>query len=70
MRGRYATVKIPYELAAKLDVLVNELGYRSRAEVVNDAIRRFLDARQQMEEMKAQMEHPAPVPVALNNLKR
>jgi len=70
LRGRYATVKIPFELAAKLDVLVNELGYRSRAEVVNDAIRRFLDARQQMEEMKVQLEHPAPVPVTVSTLKR
>jgi metal-responsive CopG/Arc/MetJ family transcriptional regulator len=70
MRGRYATVKIPFELAAKLDVLVNELGYRSRAEVVNDAIRRFLDARQKMDEMKMQLEQPAPVPLTVNNLKR
>ncbi|MDG6905507.1 MAG: hypothetical protein JRN20_06975 [Nitrososphaerota archaeon] len=50
MRGRYATVKIPYELAVKLDVLVSDLSYRSRAEVVNDAIRRFIDARRQLDE--------------------
>ena len=50
MRGRYATVKIPYELAAKLDVLVSDLSYRSRAEVVNDAIRRFIDSRRQLDE--------------------
>ncbi|MDG6999473.1 MAG: hypothetical protein JRN15_10200 [Nitrososphaerota archaeon] len=50
LRGRYATVKIPYELAVKLDVLVSDLSYRSRAEVVNDAIRRFIDARRQLDE--------------------
>lgn len=50
LRGRYATVKIPYELAVKLDVLVSDLSYRSRAEVVNDAIRRFIDSRKQLDE--------------------
>jgi metal-responsive CopG/Arc/MetJ family transcriptional regulator len=70
MRGRYATVKIPYELAAKLDVLVNELGYRSRAEVVNDAIRRFLDSRKQLDELDVRLEQPPRVPVTLNNPKR
>ena len=45
MRGRYVTVKVPYELATKLDVLVSEQSYRSRAEIVNDAIRRFIDMR-------------------------
>lgn len=34
----------------KLDVLVSDLSYRSRAEVVNDAIRRFIDARRQLDE--------------------
>ena len=58
MRGRYATVKIPYELAAKLDVLVSDLSYRSRAEVVNDAIRRFIDARRQLDE-KVELKQPA-----------
>ncbi|MCL5068688.1 MAG: ribbon-helix-helix domain-containing protein [Thaumarchaeota archaeon] len=58
MRGRYATVKIPYELAVKLDVLVSDLSYRSRAEVVNDAIRRFIDARRQLDE-KVELKQPA-----------
>jgi len=48
MRGNYATVKIPQELAAKLDEFVADLGYRSRAEIVNDAIRRFIDERKKL----------------------
>jgi metal-responsive CopG/Arc/MetJ family transcriptional regulator len=43
-RRRYATVKIPYELAEDLDSFRAELGYRSRAEAVDDAIRRFIMA--------------------------
>ncbi len=61
LRGRYATVKIPYELASKLDVLVSDLGYRSRAEIVNDAIRRFIDSRKQLDEAKAETERDRPV---------
>jgi len=49
MRGNYATVKIPQELAAKLDEFVADLGYRSRAEIVNDAIRRFIDERKKLD---------------------
>jgi metal-responsive CopG/Arc/MetJ family transcriptional regulator len=45
MRSKYTTVKIPTELAAKLDNYAREMGYRSRAEIVNDAIRRFIDER-------------------------
>lgn len=45
MRANYATVKIPLELAKKLDAISSESGYRSRAEIVNDAIRRFIDER-------------------------
>lgn len=41
-RGRYATVKIPEELAKNLDGLGNDWGYRSRAEMVDEAIRMFL----------------------------
>ncbi len=44
-RKGYATVKIPIELAASLDELAESLGYRSRAEMVNDAIRRFIETR-------------------------
>lgn len=42
MRDRYVTVKIPAALAARLDKISEDGGYRSRAEIVNDAIRRFL----------------------------
>jgi Ribbon-helix-helix protein, copG family len=45
LRAKYTTVKIPTELAAKLDAFASDLGYRSRAEIVNDAIRRFIDER-------------------------
>ena len=48
MRARYATVKIPEELASKLDEYATDLGYRSRAEIVNDAIRRFIDERKKL----------------------
>ena len=45
MKGaRYARVKIRWELAAKLDEVAERLCYRSRDEVVEDAIRRFIDA--------------------------
>jgi len=50
MRGKYATVKIPYELATKLDGYSSDLGYRSRAEIVDDAIRRFIDERTRLDE--------------------
>jgi metal-responsive CopG/Arc/MetJ family transcriptional regulator len=49
MRANYATVKIPQELAEKLDEFVADLGYRSRAEIVNDAIRRFIDERKRLD---------------------
>jgi metal-responsive CopG/Arc/MetJ family transcriptional regulator len=48
MRSKYATVKIPEELARKLDEYAADLGYRSRAEIVNDAIRRFIDERKKL----------------------
>ena len=50
MRRNYTTIKIPSELAAKLDLLISEQGYHSRAEVVNDAIRRFIDERKRLDE--------------------
>ncbi len=49
LRKNYATVKIPVELASKLDAILANLGYSSRAEIVNDAIRRFLDDRRKLE---------------------
>ena len=50
-RERYVTVKIPSELSVILDDIANEMGYRSRAEIVNDAIRRFIDAHRSQEEL-------------------
>jgi len=49
MRASYATVKIPQELAVTLDEFVVNMGYRSRAEIVNDAIRRFIDERKRLD---------------------
>ena len=52
MRDKYATVKIPIELAEKLDEISENLGYRSRAEAVKDAIRRFIEAKTSAAETK------------------
>jgi metal-responsive CopG/Arc/MetJ family transcriptional regulator len=52
LRNEYITVKIPVELAEKLDRVARDLGYRSRAEIVNDAIRRFLVTKD-VEELRA-----------------
>ena len=41
-RAKYATVKIPEELARNLDGLGDAWGYRSRAEMVDEAIRLFI----------------------------
>ncbi len=49
MRSNYATVKIPQELAKTLDEFAADMGYRSRAEIVNDAIRRFIDERKRLD---------------------
>jgi metal-responsive CopG/Arc/MetJ family transcriptional regulator len=43
MRKSYVTVKISNELAKKLDVIRKREVYHSRAEVVNDAIRRYVE---------------------------
>lgn len=41
----YVTLKIPVALAEEIDQLIESgtLGYRSRAEMVNDAIRRRIE---------------------------
>jgi metal-responsive CopG/Arc/MetJ family transcriptional regulator len=41
----YVTLKIPKALADEIDLIIESgtLGYRSRAEMVNDAIRRRLE---------------------------
>jgi metal-responsive CopG/Arc/MetJ family transcriptional regulator len=56
MRSKYATVKIPQELASRLDEFVSNMGYRSRAEIVNDAIRRFIDERKRLDNQTAAKE--------------
>ncbi len=44
MRSRYVNVSIPEDLAKKIDEFVSKskLGYRSRAEVVIEALRRLM----------------------------
>lgn len=49
-------MKIPYELAEKLDKFFEDAGYRSRAEIVNDAIRRLLDQRKRLDERDPEFE--------------
>jgi len=66
MRAKYATVKIPQELASRLDEFVDDMGYRSRAEIVNDAIRRFIDERKRLDNPVAVNESAEPS----RNLKR
>jgi len=66
MRAKYATVKIPQDLATKLDEFVSDMGYRSRAEIVNDAIRRFIDERKRLDNPSAVNEPEA----STRNLKR
>jgi metal-responsive CopG/Arc/MetJ family transcriptional regulator len=58
LRANYATVKIPQELAEQLDEFVANMGYRSRAEIVNDAIRRFIDERKRLDNMRTKAEAP------------
>ena len=41
-RRGYATVKIPVELIELVDKAVGQLGYRSRAELIKEAIREKL----------------------------
>jgi len=48
LRKNYVTVKIPEELAEKLEDLVKQESYHSRAEIVNDAIRRFIEERKRL----------------------
>jgi metal-responsive CopG/Arc/MetJ family transcriptional regulator len=44
----YATVRLPKELVDKIDAFLQaqRLGYASRAEVVKDAVRNFLEKRE------------------------
>ena len=48
MRARYVNVSIPEELAKKIDEYIkkSKLGFRSRAEVVSEALRKlFVEKR-------------------------
>lgn len=47
MRARYINVSIPEELAKKIDDFItkSKMGYRSRAEVVLEALRRLIDKK-------------------------
>jgi metal-responsive CopG/Arc/MetJ family transcriptional regulator len=60
LRAKYATVKIPFELAEKLDKFVTDMGYRSRAEIVNDAIRRFIDDQKRLNSAAPSVEKSNP----------
>jgi len=44
-KDNYVTVRIPKELANEIDAIMESgtLGYRSRAELVNEAIRRRIE---------------------------
>jgi len=61
-RGKYATVKIPAELASKLDSSCKHWGYRSRAEMVDEAIRLFIGRMNQMEVKSEEKRGPSPPP--------
>jgi len=41
--GRYKTVSIPIELLEKADKWIGKHGYRSRAQVIVDGVRRLLE---------------------------
>lgn len=43
MRARYVNISIPEELAKRVDEFIkkSKMGYRSRAEVVSEALRRL-----------------------------
>lgn len=42
MSDEYTPVKLPNDLIAEIDQLVGKHGYKSRTEVVKDALRRLL----------------------------
>jgi len=45
----YSTIRIPKELSAEMDNLIGKLGFRSKAEIVKEAIRRLLNHYQEVE---------------------
>jgi len=40
--NEYTTIKLPNELIAEIDKLIGKHGFRSRGEIVKEAIRAFL----------------------------
>lgn len=61
-RGRYATVKIPEELAKTLDSFGSAWGYRSRAEIVDEAIRMYIIRMKELEQGEIGSPRPIPPP--------
>lgn len=47
--NNYANVKIPNELVKEVDALIGTRGFRSRAEIVKQALRNLLQAYQEKE---------------------
>ena len=60
-RSKYATVKIPEELADALDAACKDLGYRSRAEMVDDAVRVFIVDMKHLKRGEARRRENPPV---------
>ena len=60
-RSKYATVKIPEELAEALDAACKDFGYRSRAEMVDDAVRMFIVRMKGLEPNHARRREASPV---------
>ena len=44
---KHNTVRIPADLTDEMDKLIGKHGYRSRSEIAKDAIREFLEKRQE-----------------------
>ena len=42
MSGGYVQIRLPKELVDEIDKLVGKLGYRSRSEIIKEAVRRLL----------------------------
>ena len=42
-KPEYVTIKLPVELVEEMDSLIGKFGFKSRGEIVKEAVRRFLD---------------------------
>ncbi len=63
-KGRQVDVisfSLPEELAAKVDSVMEEIGYQNRSEVIRDAIRVFLDKHQGLHQIQGFAEGVAMV---------